>query len=84
MAVLALHPAVRVVVVLRVGLAIEHVAFRVVLELVEGTLRLEALADDVEAGLPEHPVALVNLPARFQHRFEGATGQVCEIGRRKR
>ena len=66
---------VGVIEVLRVGLVVVDVALGVVFPLVEGALALEQLADDVVAGLVQHPVPLIDFVAGGQHGLQRVARQ---------
>ena len=67
---LALAAAMRVVVVLRVGLGVEDVVGRIVLVLDELALAAQHLADDVEAAFQQHAAAFEDFLAGGAHRLE--------------
>ena len=76
---LALIGGVGVVVELRVGLGIENITVGIMVPLEEGLDILDQLADDIVAGLGQHPVAVDDHLGRLGHGFESLAGQMREI-----
>jgi len=69
-AVLTGQAAVRVVVVLRLRVAVEDVVIGVVVEFDELTLPAQHLTDDIEAGLDQHTPAFQHFLARGEHQLQ--------------
>ena len=78
MAMLALFRAVRVIIILPIGIVIEDVAIGIMIPLIKGALVLDDLADNIGRSFFQNPITFHDLPTGGGHYFQPFSRQVIE------